>query len=141
MKKLRISKENLISNINKIKSHTSSKIIATLKNNGYGLGLNEFPKILLENGIDFFAVSTIEEALTLRKNGFTNRIMLLHSTFLEEDLKILIDNNIIITIGSFDVLDKVLKMPNDKIDVQLKIDSGFGRFGFLPSEIDKLIEK
>ena len=40
MKKLVIEKAELIENINKLKSVTNSPIIATLKNNGYGLGLD-----------------------------------------------------------------------------------------------------
>ena len=141
MKKLVVNKTILNENIHKIKTHTESKIIATLKNNGYGLGLDEYPKILLENNIDFFAVSTIEEAKTLRSNGFTNQIMLLHSTSINEDIKALIDNNIIITIGSFDALEAVLKNAENKIDVQIKLDTGFGRFGFLSSELETLAEK
>ena len=141
MKKLVINKAILNENIHKIKTHTESKIIATLKNNGYGLGLDEYPRILLANGIDFFAVSTIEEAKTLRKNGFTNKIMLLHSTSLDDDIKTLIENNIIITIGSFDTLEAVIKNAEEKINIQLKIDTGFGRFGFLPSELEALAEK
>ena len=141
MKKLVINKAILTDNIEKIKTFTDSTIIATLKNNGYGLGLLEFPKILLENGIDFFAVATIEEALTLRSNGFTNRIMLLHSTNRPEDIQKLIENNIIITIGSFDTLDAVINLATNKVDVQIKIDTGFGRFGFLPSEIEDLSDK
>ena len=78
MKKLVIEKAKLIDNLNKLKSITNSPIIATLKNNGYGLGLDEFPKLLMENGIDFFAVSTTEEAVTLRNNGIDAKIMLLH---------------------------------------------------------------
>lgn len=141
MKKLVVNKAILNENIRKIKTHTESIIIATLKNNGYGLGLDEYPRILLENGIDFFAVSTIEEAKTLRENGFTNKIMLLHSTSLATDIKTLIENNIIITIGSFDALETVIKNATEKVDVQLKIDTGFGRFGFLPSELEDLAEK
>lgn len=141
MKKLIVNKAILNENIHKIKTHAESTIIATLKNNGYGLGLDEYPKLLLETGIDFFAVSTIEEATTLRKNGFTNKIMLLHSTSLDSDIKTLIENNIIITIGSFDALKAVIKNAEEKVDVQLKIDTGFGRFGFLPSELEDLAEK
>lgn len=142
MKKLIIENELLIDNITKIKSFTSSKIIAVLKNNGYGLGLNEYPKILLENGIDFFAVATCEEALTLRENGFTNKIMLLHSNAVKEEIQKLIDNNIILTIGSFNSLNVLLELIQDKeIDIQLKLDTGFGRFGFLYNELPELVKQ
>jgi len=141
MKKLIIEKELLIDNINKIKSFTSSTIIAVLKNNGYGLGLNEYPKLLIENGIDFFAVATCEEALTLRENGFTNKIMLLHSNAVKDEIKALIDNNILLTIGSFNSLNTLLEIIGDKeIDIQLKLDTGFGRFGFLYNELPELVK-
>jgi len=143
MKSLIIEKDKLIDNINKIKNHTNSTIIATLKNNGYGLGLDEYPKILLENGIDFFAVSTVEEAITLRKNGFLNKILLLHSTGISEDIELLLENNIILTIGSLNTLQNVNSIAESKnmtANVHIKIDTGFGRFGFLPEDIDTLVD-
>ena len=144
MKKLVIEKAKLIDNINKLKSITNSPIIATIKNNGYGLGLDEFPKILAENGIDFFAVSTIEEALTLRNNGITSKIMLLHSTAIYEDFLVLLNNDILPTIGSFEALDTLNRISTESgvaLYCQLKIDTGFGRFGFLPDEMLKLADR
>lgn len=141
MKKLVVEKAKLIDNINKLKSITNSPIIATLKNNGYGLGLNEFPKLLMENGIDFFAVSTTEEAVTLRNNGIDAKIMLLHSTAIYDELLILLNNDILPTIGSFEALntlDKISKETGTPLYCQLKIDTGFGRFGFLPDDMIKL---
>lgn len=141
MKKLKINTTHLIDNINKIKEHTDSTIIATLKNNGYGLGLYEYPKILLEKGIDFFAVSTVEEALLLRANGFTNKIMLLHSTNLKEDISTLVAHDIVLTIGSFEalkVINEIVSLAKKTVFAQIKIDSGFGRFGFLQSDMKNL---
>ena len=141
MKKLVVEKAKLIDNINKLKSITNSPIIATLKNNGYGLGLNEFPKLLMENGIDFFAVSTTEEAVTLRNNGIDAKIMLLHSTAIYDELLLLLNNDILPTIGSFEALntlDKISKETGTPLYCQLKIDTGFGRFGFLPDDMIKL---
>jgi len=144
MKKLIIEKSKLIDNLNKLKSITNTPIIATLKNNGYGLGLDEFPKLLEENGIEFFAVATIEEAIKLRENGITSKIMMLHSTAIEEDLLTLLNYDILPTIGSFEalnMLDKISKENNLPLYAQLKIDTGFGRFGFLPQDMLKLIDE
>lgn len=143
MKKLIIEKDKLIDNINKLKSITNTPIIATLKNNGYGLGLDEFPKILEENGIEFFAVSTVDEAVKLRENGIKSKIMMLHSTAIEEDLLTLLNYDILPTVGSFEAfnaIDKISKENNVPLYVQLKIDTGFGRFGFLPDDMIKLID-
>ena len=105
-----IKKEDLRHNIEKIKEMANKtgkddkgnpvKIIAVVKGNAYGLGLVEYTKFLIDNGISFFAVSTIEEALQLRKAGIKEDILMLSSTAIKEDVETLVKNDIIITIGS-----------------------------------------
>ena len=108
MKILEIIKEDLIHNINIIKKlaknedGTLTTIIAVVKGNAYGLGIVEFVEILVEQGIDFFAVSNMEEALSLRAAGKTQNILMLSSTAIKEDIKKLVENDIILTLGSVD---------------------------------------
>ncbi len=143
MKSLVIEKNNLKNNIDCIKGMTSSTIIAVLKGNGYGMGILEYAQFLVENGIDFFAVSEIEEALALRNNGFENNILLLTSTSVEEEADLLACNNIIPTVGSINSASSINesgKRLEKIIDIHLKVDTGFGRFGFLASRIDEYLE-
>lgn len=153
MNTLVIKKEDLRHNIEKIKDFASKsgkddqgnlvKIIAVVKGNAYGLGLVEFTRFLIDQGISFFAVATLEEALQLRKAGIQEDILMLSSTAIKEDVETLVKNDIIITIGSkedVEIADQVGKEQAKKIRAHLKIDTGFGRYGFVYSNRDGMIE-
>lgn len=153
MKSVVINKEDLRYNIQKIKEYAQTnlpddngnkvKIIAVVKMNGYGLGIVEYTKFLIDNGIDFFAVATVEEALKLRQAGIKEKILMLSSTSIEEDVTTLIENDIIITIGtkeSAQIADKIGKELGKKIKAHLKIDTGFGRYGFVYNNREEIIE-
>ena len=148
-----INKEDLRHNIQKIKEHAEKsgkddngnpvKIIAVIKGNGYGLDIIQYTQFLIDNGISMFAVSTVEEALKLRKAGIKEEILMLSSTAIEEELELLIENNIIITIGSkedIEIAEKIGKCKSKKVRAHLKIDTGFGRYGFVYNKKEEIIE-
>ena len=138
MNKLLIERNKLLKNIEIIKKYSRSKIIAVLKANAYGLGLIEFANILQQNGIDFFAVTDIKDALKLRENGISGQIIVLTPTNLPEEARLIIQNGIIATVGSRTsalVLNNAASSLSKTASFHLKIDTGFGRFGFLPQEI------
>ena len=146
MKTLVVEKQNLKHNLKIIKDITEknkTKIIAVIKGNGYGLGLVEYAEFLADNGIEIFAVATVEEAIKLRKNGIKQDILMMSSTAVKEDVETLVENDIIITIGSneaVEVAEEVAKSKNKKIRAHLKIDTGFGRYGFIYTEKEKILE-
>ena len=153
MKSLLLERKNLKNNINKIKeiinnedkkdNENKIKIIAVVKGNGYGLGLVEYTKFLIDNGINFFAVATVEEAIKLRDSGIKEDILMMSSTAVKKDVERLLENDIILTIGSKeagDVIDESAKQMGKKARVHLKIDTGFGRYGFIYNEREKMVE-
>lgn len=136
MNELIIDKKDLLHNINEIKSRVNKKdytLIAVVKGNAYGLGIIEFTNFLIENGFNFFAVASFDEALTLRRNNIKEKILLFTPYSDYESVKELIDNDITLTIDSkesFNVVNNVSNKLKKKVNAHIKIDTGLSRYGF-----------
>ena len=145
MKVLEISKQALNYNLDIIKNkvnYPETKIIAVVKANAMGLGLIEFVKFLLENGINTFAVSNTIEAIALRDAGNSSEIQMLSEVSNEDEIRALIEKDIILTIGNLEEkekIDKIAKEFGKKVKAQIKIDTGFARFGFIYND-DSIFE-
>lgn len=145
MKKVIISKQDLINNLKVIESlkKKECKIIGVAKANGMGLDLIKYSEFLIENGIEILAVAEIQEAIELRKNNIESEILLLTPINDEEILENLIQHEITITLstlGQAKILMKISEKLEKKINVHIKIDTGFSRYGFLYNEIEKILE-
>lgn len=102
--------------------------IGVVKGNAYGHGM-EVVKYLAKAGINFFAVSSLEEALELRKYDKKTPVLCLEPIEVE-DLQICIDKNISITIHSYEYYEQLLALDYEgKIKAHLKLDTGMNRLG------------
>lgn len=145
MKKLVINKNDLLNNLNIIKSKigNDTKIIGVVKANGMGLDLIKYSEFLIENGIEILAVATVEEAIALRQVGINKDILMLSEVILEEELELLIKNDIILTIGSLeerDIIERLAKESQKQVKAHVKVDTGFARYGFLYTESNEILE-
>lgn len=142
MAALVVEKEKILHNAQTVlELMGETPVIGVVKGNGYGLGLLAFAGLLKECGVEFFAVSRLEEALTLRKKGFLEDILNLTPVITLEEAKRTVEENIVATVASYDnavLLNGAAEELNKIARVHIKIDTGFGRFGFLPSETDKV---
>lgn len=148
MKALVVETEKLKHNLKIVreiieKNNKETKIIAVVKGNGYGLGLVEYAQFLIDNGVNFLAVATVEEAIKLRENGIKEDILMMSSTAVKKDIETLVENKIILTVGSKEAgeaIEEVAQKNNQEVRVHLKIDTGFGRYGFVYDQKEKMAE-
>ncbi len=116
------------------KNAPHSKILAVIKANAYGHGLETVAKALV--AADGFAVAHFEEAITLREIDKDKPIILLQGFADEVELALLLSHSIEPVIHSFyqiDILEK-LELP-DTTNVWLKIDTGMNRLGIAHLEM------
>ena len=102
--------------------------IAVIKSGAYGHGeyiVNE----LVKNGINYVAVSFIEEALKVRAYNKDIPILILEPISLSNIDKV-IENNLTITIHDLSYLEKLTALKlTGKIKTHIKVDSGMNRLG------------
>lgn len=123
---IEIDKKNIENNIINILKEVKYKYnIGVVKGNVYGHGLGIIDSMILA-GINYFAVSNLDEAIHLRSK--TKLPILILEPIEKDYLKEAYDNNITISINSLDYYN-LIKDTLYKLKVHLKIDSGMNRLG------------
>lgn len=119
--------KNNIKNI--IKYNNNYKYyIGVVKGNAYGHGL-KVAKYMIESGINYLAVSTLDEALEIRNNVDKNIPILILQPVNLENIDICLKNNITITISNYEYYQKLIKLNINNLKIHLKIDTGMNRLG------------
>ncbi len=111
----------------------TAKICCVIKADAYGHGAVKIAKLYEMLGVDFLAVSNIEEAMTVRQAGVSSPLLILGYTH-PSCASILAENNISQCVYSYEygkALSAEAEKNNVKIKIHLKIDTGMGRLGFV----------
>lgn len=111
------------------------RMMAVLKGDGYGHGLQQIFPTLKAAGIADFAVAIWEEGVALRQAGCTDPILILGDTC-DDCLEQLVLHNLTPTIFSPETAQKLndLAAAHGRVQpVHIKIDTGMSRIGF-PAE-------
>lgn len=139
-----IDKFSLIENVQTIKKIAGAvPIIGVVKGNGYGLGTVRFAEVLVECGIGVLAVACIEEGQALRDSGIALPILLLTPPANADIANSIVSLELIAAIDSHAsarLLDTAAKAKAVRAKAHIKIDTGLGRYGFLPGEENEIID-
>ena len=143
---LEINLNAVLHNINYHKSllKPSTKMMAMVKANAYGLGSYEISEFLQHHHIDYLGVAFVDEGVELRKKGITVPIVVMNPE--QHSYDAVIQYNLEPEIYSFRVLElfyeAVQKSGYDKeYPIHIKLETGMHRLGFKGSELDELGEK
>ena len=117
--------QNYLSVNNILKNKT---VIPVVKANAYGHGVIEVVEYLINKNIDYFAVSTLEEALEIRKS-FNNVEILVMGVVQPQYFNEASVEDIILTISNNNQLEGLVSLKST-LKVHIKVDSGMNRLGF-----------
>lgn len=142
---LSINLKNLANNIDAIKSLKLAKnktIIAILKSDAYGHGIASVADVLINNGVNFFGIISMDEAALIRKNHSGAKLLMLMGVS-GCDIEYAIKMNLSIGVFSLDYLNLIMdksKKLGAPVNLHIKYDSGMNRLGLNNLEIKKAIK-
>lgn len=121
------------------------RIISVVKANAYGHGVAECARTLAENGCDFFAVSSAEEAIELRESLGNKADILILGYTPEQNTEALIKANVIMTLHTLEhakateaavteAISAGKLSANAKARVHIKLNTGMNRIGFFTED-------
>ncbi len=142
--KAKIHRDRLKHNIGVVLAHVPERIrvIGVVKSGGYGHGAAEIAGVLTEVGIDYLAVSDLEEGLSLRKHLQQTPILVLGEIGARHAAEALI-NDLTVTLSDLDTASKLSRIAGameTRARVHIKVDTGMGRFGMPPESVVSAIE-
>ncbi len=121
-------------NLTAIKNYVgeSTKVMAVIKADAYGCGVNEISTAAVKQGADYLAVACVDEAKQIRRNGIDLPILILGATPLEcvEDL---FTYHIIPAVFEEKLpkaISEYAKKHHKTLKIHIKVDTGMGRLGF-----------
>ena len=142
---LEVNLNALLHNINYHKSllKPTTKMMAMVKANAYGLGSFEISEFLQHHHIDYLGVAFVDEGVELRKKGITVPIIVMNPE--QHSYETLIEYNLEPEIYSFRVLELFYEAVqksgyNKNYPIHIKLETGMHRLGFKKDELDQLGE-
>jgi alanine racemase len=117
------------------------RVLAVVKADAYGHGAARVAPALQRCGADIFGVAMVEEGVELRRAGISQPILVLGGIYPGQEKAILRHRLIpaLFDLGVARRLDAVARAEGFISPYHLKIDTGMGRIGFRPEELERVL--
>ena len=119
------------------------QVLAVVKDEGYGHGALAVARTALESGANYLALSTLEEAVTLRDRGLRCRMLMLGDRQ-EKELPWCVAHDLTCSLSeahSVQKLGELAARKGKRIAVHLKINTGMNRYGVRWTDAAALAER
>lgn len=114
----------------------NKKIIAVVKGNAYGLGINKICDFI-QNEVDIFGVSNLHEAIEIYEMGIKNEILILTPIIGEDYFQNELIEKFTITLDNFEILSSIPR--NLNINAHIYVCTGMNRKGIKLEELHNFI--
>jgi alanine racemase len=119
------------------------QVLAVVKADAYGHGAARVAMALQDAGADLFGVAMVEEGMDLRRAGVTRPVLVLGGIYPGQEAAILQHE---LTPALFDLqtahrLDRFFFQAGRVCPFHLKVDTGMGRVGFRPEELETVLRE
>jgi alanine racemase len=129
-------------NFRELKKRAGNReILTVVKANAYGHGAVAVSRALEAEGVSFLGVATVEEGIELRRSGITIPILCFGgalgaqaSDLLEYELTPVVFNE-----EGIKNLAHDLRSENQHLGIHLKVDTGMGRLGVFPHQLENIL--
>ncbi|MGD0620706.1 MAG: alanine racemase [Bryobacteraceae bacterium] len=139
-----VSRENFFRNIQYLRRLAApAKLCVVMKANAYGHGLEALAPVAVEAGADMLGICTNPEAEIIRRLGLTIPLLRLRMALeveLDESVRELDLQEQVGSREAAEYLSAAGVRRGRPVDVHLDIDTGMGRSGFFPEQIDAIRE-
>jgi len=134
--------ERLSANLGALREHLPQgcKVMAVVKANAYGHGDGFVSRYLANAGVDWLAVSNVEEAVALRRQGVICPILVLIGSPVSM-IGDLSEYNLTQTVFSAEygaILEEAARESDARLPIHIKVDTGMTRLGFHTDQISEI---
>lgn len=120
----------------------SAEVMAVVKADAYGHGIEHIVPVLVREGVDHFAVATVAEGVALREVGVTGEILVMGAV-LPEALAAYDRYDLALALSSAEelhVLEPFVRRAAS-LDIHVNVDTGMGRLGLSVDEVPDVLAR